>query len=767
MQGRRVSIKVRGIVQGVGFRPYIHQLATEYALKGWVRNQSDGVEMEIAGSAGAVQDFLRDFPVKAPPLARIHDIQTNDLPYVAIESFRIIESLRQKARATLISPDTSTCPDCFRELLDPDNRRYRYPFINCTHCGPRYTIVLDIPYDRDKTTMASFVMCPACRDEYHDPRNRRFHAQPNGCWECGPHVRLETAGGELLAARDEAMRKAVSLLEQGSILAIKGLGGFHLAVDAMSEAAVSRLRGRKIREDKPFAVMFPNVDAIRRHCTVGPTEEGLLNGIERPIVILDRFEAHTGRTIAASVAPRNRALGAFLPYTPLHRLLFVDAAYEALVMTSGNQSDEPITIQTEEARERLRSIADYFLFHNRDIHLRCDDSVARVLSRRPRLMRRARGFTPAPIFLRREFPPVLGVGAELKNTICLTRGREAFVSQHIGDLENLETFRSFEHTIRHLRQILEVEPLCIAHDLHPDYLSTQWALEQDAIPLLAVQHHHAHIAAVAAEHRIEGPVLGLALDGTGYGPDGTLWGGELLRVDGLSSRRLGHFRPFLLPGGASAIKEPWRMAYSCLWELSGGKPEAEFPDIVDRWPLEKRRILSRMLQGRAHSPPTSSCGRIFDAVAALAGLPSSMHTSYEGQAAIELEQAIEPTIERYDHAVNEQDGLLILDPALLLIGVLDDLRRGVRPGIVAGRFHNGVIGLLTSAAEKARSREGIHRIAMSGGVFQNAYLTAKLEDDLTRRGFEVLTHLELPANDGCIAFGQAVLGAEWLLSRNL
>ncbi|MHC1742086.1 MAG: carbamoyltransferase HypF [Syntrophobacteraceae bacterium] len=764
MQDRRVLVKVRGIVQGVGFRPYIYQLAFRHALNGWVRNQSDGVEIEIAGPNGAVAAFLRDLPDQAPPLARIHHIHATEVPYAPLETFHIVPSLKQETRATLISADMCTCADCMRELLDPTDRRYRYPFINCTNCGPRYTIVKDIPYDRAKTTMAAFTMCPSCRREYEDPMNRRFHAQPNACWECGPRVWLELPSGERLAERDEALRDAVSLLEQGKIVAIKGLGGFHLAVDAMNEVAVSRLRGRKIREEKPFAVMFPEIDSIRKHCEVSMPEAALLDSLERPIVILRLLENTPLKPIAASVAPRNRWLGAFLPYTPLHRLLFMDTSLEALVMTSGNQSDEPIVMSTEEARERLRSIADVFLFHDRDIYMRCDDSVARIQNGRPRLLRRARGYVPVPVALRDEAPSVLGVGGELKSTVCLTRKNEAFVSQHIGDLENLETLRSFEHTIEHLNQILEVEPECIVHDLHPDYLSTQWALRHTDIPLLGIQHHHAHIAAVAAEHQLEGPVLGLALDGTGYGSDGTVWGGEILWVNGLELRRLGHFRHFRLPGGSAAIKEPWRMAYSCLRDLSGGQPERDFPDLVEKWPEDKRMILAQMLARGINSPQTSSCGRAFDIMAALAGLPSSVRTSYEGQAAIELEQSIEPTDDTYEHALHEHGDVLILDSGPLYLQAINDLRRAVRPGIVAGRFHNGIVDLLAAAAERVRATVGVDRIALSGGVFQNRYLSERIELELARRGFDVLTHRELPTNDACIAFGQASLGAQWLLA---
>ncbi|NTU49211.1 MAG: carbamoyltransferase HypF, partial [Syntrophobacteraceae bacterium] len=511
-----------------------------------------------------------------PPLSRIVHLDVQDRPYTTLTGFRILESRADAARATLISPDTCTCADCLRELMDPRDRRYRYPFINCTNCGPRYTIIRDIPYDRDKTTMARFPMCAACMEEYHDPGNRRFHAQPNACSACGPHVWLEDGKGDLLWEKDEALHEVLRLLEAGATVAVKGLGGFHLAAKATDERAVSRLRKRKIREEKPFAVMFPHMDAVREHCLVSEEEEALLVSLQRPIVLLKRRDGGAHPPIAPSVAPNNRHLGGFLPYTPLHHLLFDGPASGSLVMTSGNQSDEPIVMDNDDARERLKDIADFFLLHNRDIYMRCDDSVTRVIHDRPRPIRRARGYVPVPVFLRDAGAQVLGVGAELKNTVCLTRGKEAFLSQHVGDLENLETLRSFEHGIRHLQRILEIEPECIAHDLHPDYLSTQWALQRKDVPLLAVQHHHAHIASVAAEQHLSGPILGLAMDGTGYGSDGTIWGGEILLVDGDRFERLGHFRHLLLPGGNSAIKEPWRMALSTLWALAPDDAEEEF-----------------------------------------------------------------------------------------------------------------------------------------------------------------------------------------------
>lgn len=765
---RRVALRVRGIVQGVGFRPFVYQLAREHGLGGWVRNQSDGVEIELAGDAARVQAFLDQFEENAPPLSRIVRMEVKDLPYEPSGAFTIVPSKAADSRATLISPDVCTCPDCLRELLDPEDRRYRYPFINCTNCGPRYTIIRDIPYDRDKTTMASFAMCPACRAEYEDPENRRFHAQPNACPVCGPKVWLEDATGRIVSERDVAVRDALALLDSGRIVAVKGLGGFHLAVDATQVDAVSRLRIRKVREDKPFAVMFRGVDAVRRYCRTGPEEEALLSSIERPIVLIERLDkpSETGAPpLAPAVAPGNRFLGCFLPYTPLHVLLFADAPGRVLVMTSGNQSDEPISMENEDARRRLRDIADAFLLHDRDIHMRCDDSVVRVVSGKPRPVRRARGYVPAPVFLRQEGPSVLGVGAELKNTLCLTRKDEAFLSQHIGDLENLETLRSFEHLVEHLERILEIEPVCIAHDLHPDYLSTQWALGRAGKRLLAVQHHHAHIASVLAERRIEEPVIGLALDGTGYGTDGTIWGGEILTVDGLRFERIGSLRPALLPGGDRSIREPWRMAVSILYALDPEHPEETFEDFFARWPREKWSVILQMLRKRVQSPVTTSCGRLFDAVSALVGIRDRIN--YEGQAAIELEQAIVPDSSEYTGEVRDEGGFILMDPLPMVSRVIEEVRRGVAPGVVAARFHNGMVSLLCEAARASRTATGLDRIALSGGVFQNVTLSAALESRLAALGFEVLTHVEVPPNDACIALGQAHVAREWIKAEGL
>jgi hydrogenase maturation protein HypF len=770
--GRRVLVKVRGIVQGVGFRPFIYQLAGRCGLNGWVRNQSDGVEIQVAGPADSVRSFIGSISSEPPPMARIVKVETTDLPYQDLEEFRIISSRALQSRSTLISPDVCTCRDCLRELFDPRDRRFRYPFINCTNCGPRYTIIKDIPYDRDKTTMAQFEMCPECRREYDNPLDRRFHAQPNACWECGPQVWLEDAQRNTIAARDEGLVKTVALLDSGSIISIKGLGGFHLAVKATDQAAVSRLRSRKIREEKPFAVMFPELEEIRRYCCLNSEEEDLLKSPARPIVLLARRPDHTGPAIAESVAPNNRNLGVFLPYTPLHFLLFENAPYRALVMTSGNQSDEPIVMNNADARSRLNAIADHFLFHDREIYMRCDDSVTRVLGGYPRPMRRARGYAPLPVFLRDSAPSVLGTGAELKNTVCLTRGREAFLSQHIGDLENLETLRSFEHSIAHLERIMEIEPRLIVHDLHPDYLNTQWALKRQDLPRMAAQHHHAHIAAVMAERGLEGPVIGLALDGTGFGTDGTIWGGEILRVDNLGFERLGHFRQVLLPGGAKAIKEPWRTALSYLWSIDPDNVERRYADLLAAWAKQEAgsrrqgagdvKIILQMLSRRLNCPLTSSCGRLFDAAAALCGIRLSVN--YEGQAAIELEQAIEPDEGHYEGRLETGRDCFLIDQIPIIEALIEDVRRGVPVGRIAARFHNGVIQILREAAVIAAGRTGINRIALSGGVFQNAYLSERLERELCRMGLQVYAHIEVPANDACISLGQAWIGAQRILA---
>ena len=748
----RLRVHIQGIVQGVGFRPFVYQLAHQHRLNGYVANTPKGVEIEVEGGQMALQRFLQELPKTAPPLSIITQIDTQELPAANYSGFEIKSSEEGEERAVLISPDTATCGDCLRELFDQQDRRYLYPFINCTNCGPRYTIISDVPYDRPKTSMAAFTMCKECSREYHDPTDRRFHAQPNGCWACGPRVWLADGEGKDLSI-SEPISEAANLLDQGAVLAVKGLGGFHLAVDATQREAVERLRWRKGREEKPLAVMSASLEQIESYALIGEDERQLLTSAKRPIVIVPK---RPGNLIAPEVAPRNRFLGVMLPYTPLHHLLF-SHPFAALVMTSGNISEEPIAIDNLEAVKRLGNIADYFLFHDRDIILRSDDSVMRVARSRPRQIRRSRGYVPVPIFLRKSVPQILALGGELKATICLTKENRAFVGQHIGDLENLETLEFLEQTVDHLQRILEVRPALLVHDLHPDYLTTQLAEAQDELPTLAVQHHHAHVVSCMAEHGLEGKVLGLALDGTGYGEDGTVWGGEILLADEKSCERVAHFEYVPMPGGAKAIKEPWRMAVAYLWATFGKEIfQDKLPTSV-KWDRDQIEVLVQMMQRGVNSPLTSSCGRLFDGVAALIGLRDRI--AYEGQAAIELEQCLEPTTERYQYEFVEVGEKLLLSPTAIFRQVYEDLLSGMGPSLISGKFHQTLVEMFAQVSVNLCKLHGLKRVVCSGGVFQNVFLLENLEERLAGSGLEVYTPELIPANDACISLGQAVIGA--------
>ena len=749
---QRLRVHVQGIVQGVGFRPFIYQLAHRNRLKGYVANTPKGVEIEVEGGREALHHFLQELPKTAPPLATITQIDSEELPAAHYSTFEIRSSEEGQERAALISPDTATCSDCLRELFDQHDRRYLYPFINCTNCGPRYTIINDIPYDRPKTSMAAFTMCNECSREYYDPMDRRFHAQPNACWACGPHVWLADGEGKDLGIK-EPISEAASLLSQGAILAVKGLGGFHLAVDATQREAVKRLRLRKGREEKPLALMSSSLEQIETYAFLGEDERQLLISAKRPIVIVPKRPSDI---IAPEVAPRNRSFGVMLPYTPLHHLL-LSHPFVALVMTSGNMSEEPIAIDNQEAVKRLGTIADYFLFHDRDIILRSDDSVLRIAGGRPRQIRRSRGYVPVPIFLRKSVPTVLALGGELKSTICLTTENRAFVGQHIGDLENLETLEFLEQSVDHLQRILELRPRLLVHDLHPDYLTTQLAEAQEEFPTLAVQHHHAHVVSCMAEHGLQSTVLGLTLDGTGYGEDGTVWGGEILLADEKSYERVAHFEYVPMPGGAKAIKEPWRMAVAYLWATFG---EEIFQDdllSLRNWDCNQIEVLLQMMQRKVNSPLTSSCGRLFDGVAAIIGLRDRI--AYEGQAAIELEQCLKPTTERYQYELREVGGKLLLSPTTIFRQVYEDTVSGVEPPVISGKFHQTMVEMFAEASLHLCKHHGINRIVCSGGVFQNVFLLENLEVRLGDLGLEVYTPELIPANDACISLGQAVIGA--------
>jgi len=754
--GTTKRIDINGIVQGVGFRPFVYQLARAHALTGQVANTASGVIIHVSGPPAAIDGFYQEIPRKAPPLAHITRIAIHAHPDTAYADFSIVKSEAGNTRFTLISPDMSVCEDCLQELFDPNDRRYRYPFINCTNCGPRYTIIDDIPYDRPKTSMKHFPMCARCQAEYEDPENRRFHAQPNACPVCGPQVSLYDAGRRRINAADPIADTA-ALLQKGKIVAVKGLGGFHLAVDAGNDAAVIRLRRRKQREAKPLAVMARDPAAVARFAHLAPETEALLCTRHRPIVLLPK---RSTTLLSAAVAPANRYVGVMLPYTPLHYLLLAQDL-TALVMTSGNLSDEPIAVDNDDAFTRLKDVADFFLIHNRDIYLRTDDSVTAVVERQTRFLRRSRGYVPAPVFLKDKTAPILACGAELKNTICLTRGEHAFLSQHIGDLENAATYDFFLHTIAHLRRILDVDPQCAAYDLHPDYLSTKYALSS-GLEKIAVQHHHAHIVSCMAENRIEGPVLGLACDGTGYGTDGAVWGGEFMVAEAHRFDRVGHLAYVPMPGGAAAIREPWRMALSYLIDAFG-EEGADLPlPFLKRIDAQKRNTVIQMLHRRFNAPLTSSLGRLFDGVAAITGLRNII--AFEGQAAMELEMAAaEETRKTYEYQWRDGPPLQI-ETRPIIKGVVRDVIEGVAADAVSATFHRTLAVMFGDVCKRLKRETGLARVVLSGGVFQNSRLLSQLLRELDAKEFAVYSHTIVPTNDGGIALGQAV-AADAVLKR--
>ena len=721
----RRRICLYGAVQGVGFRPFVYRLAHELGLRGWVLNCASGLIVEVEGIPAKLADFAYRIEAEKPAPAMVLAREEVVLPLVGFEGFEIRESESEGLVAAGVLPDLATCPQCLSEVLDSDNRRYGYPFTNCTLCGPRYTIVLEIPYDRPNTTMRGFTMCPECRREYEDPENRRFHAQPNACPVCGP-------------ALESALEEAAKLLAEGQIVALKGIGGFQLLADANNELAVSELRRRKHREEKPFAVMMPDLNTVRSYCLVSDAEAEALMGAAAPIVLL---EPASEKRLAPNVCMRSPWVGVMLPYSPLHHLLMRSFPHP-VVATSGNRTEEPIAIDNGEARERLSAIADRLVLHNRPVARPCDDSVVRFSRGRPALLRRARGYAPLPLRVPDPLPRVLAVGAHLKNTVALGMGRQVVVSQHIGDLDSLESRQAFEHTIEDLCRLYRFEPEFIACDLHPDYASTIWA-RQRGLPLVSVQHHHAHLAACAAENEVRGPYLGVCWDGTGYGLDGTIWGGEIFVVEGGTFQRVSHLRTFPLPGGEAAVREGWRCAISVLTECG----------IRDWDPGESEMRVNSvrtMLARRVNATLTSSVGRLFDAVAALTGV--ARHNHFEGQAAMLLEAVRAPLVLQA-YPILLQGGKA--DWRGLIEAVLVGVRHGIPASRISALFHNALLEWITSVAEEVR----IHQVLLSGGVFQNRYLTEGACQRLERKGFRVYTHQLVPPNDGGIALGQAVLGS--------
>jgi len=745
------------VVQGVGFRPFIYQLASRYNLKGWVCNTSEDVKIEVEGDSEAIERFLHDIPLHAPPQAVIVDISTTRHSPASYESFEIRRSIPEEGKYQLVSPDIATCPECLEEIFSPGDRRHRYPFTNCTNCGPRFTIIEDIPYDRPLTTMRSFRMCPECQQEYDDPLNRRFHAQPNACPVCGPSLQLLDAEGSPVVV-DDVITTASRLLREGKIIAIKGLGGFLLACDATDEATVNLLRRRKMRPFKPLAIMVSSIDEAKKHCEISAEEEKLLTSPHSPIVLM---KWKHGSSVSPSVAPNIRYLGVMLPYTPLHHLLLRETGLP-LVMTSGNISEEPIAKDNDEAVKRLSGIADFFLVHNRDIYARYDDSVTMVENGVPQLIRRARGYAPYPVHLDFTSRQILGCGAELKNTFCLTRDEYAFISQHIGDMENLETMEHFETTISLYKKLFRIEPEIIAHDLHPDYLATGYARELAAgssnLKLVPVQHHHAHIASCMADNGISTPVIGVAFDGTGYGSDGHIWGGEFMVADYKGFERLGHLEYLPLPGGELAIKKPYRTAVAYLLSLLGENSlEYNLPFLQQIKP-EEINIISEQIRKNINSPLTSSCGRLFDAVSALLGIRGEVE--YEAQAVIEMEMLAydeEDETVAYPFSMEDKDGVNIIGLKELFSAVIDDLQAGTDRAKIAARFHNTVAEMIRELCQVISDNSGIKDVALSGGVFQNRLLLRKTVSLLETGGFRVFTHRQVPTNDGGISLGQAVI----------
>lgn len=747
---RRERLRVNGIVQGVGFRPFVYRLAQRHDLSGFVHNDSEGVCIEVEGPPISLALFRNDLLVQAPPLSRIGYVRSEDIVATGETGFRIETTRKRVAAATQISPDVAVCDDCLRELFDPSDRRFRYPFINCTNCGPRYTIVRRIPYDRPNTSMGVFPLCEDCEREYHDPSDRRFHAQPNACPSCGPHVVLCAADGSRIESADP-IRSSAELLSAGKVVAVRGLGGFHLAVDPFNPEAVQRLRDRKGRAEKPLALMARDIETIRRFCTVTPAEESLLRDPARPIVLL---EATGSGGIAPAVAPGHRNLGFMLAYTPLHHMLLRENL-DVLVMTSANLAEEPIAISNDEAMRRLSGIADSFLMHDREILQRCDDSVTRVLRGRARVSRRSRGFVPAALSLpRTSGRQILAVGGELKNTIALARDREVFLSQHIGDLDSPETFRYFLASIDHLRRILEIEPDLLACDLHPEYLSTKWASGLD-LPRIYVQHHHAHMAAVLAENGVTHPAIGIILDGTGFGTDGTIWGGEVLIGDLTRFDRFAWLSPLPLPGGEVAIRQPWRIAVAAVL-ATFGEAGLDLPlPLFAALPDNDLRLVATMVNKRINAPLCSSAGRLFDAVSALCNVRTCI--SYEAQAAIELEMVADGAPDDTYPFGTVGSGEIATTP---LIGeIVTDIVRGVDIRLISSRFHSAVAQLFAGAARAARDRTGLNVVGLSGGAFQNAILFNRLCDRLQSDGFDVLTHSIVPTNDGGLSYGQVAVAS--------
>jgi hydrogenase maturation protein HypF len=786
---QRIKILVKGLVQGVGFRPFVYNLAKSLNLKGYVINSSKGVIIEIEGDNSPA--FLDRLTKEAPPLSQIMSVDIMPMPFYGYQDFQIRES-KDNGSFTLISTDVSICKDCLGELLDKNNRRYLYPFINCTNCGPRYTITKSIPYDRPNTTMSVFSMCPDCEREYHDPADRRFHAQPNACPVCGPNVELKVKSEKLkVDEKENPIKETIRLLKEGKIVAVKGLGGFHIACDATNEAAVERLRLRKRKSNKPFALMAPDLETIKKFCEVSAEEEKILVSSRRPIVLLNKLWSN----LPEAISPKNPYIGFMLPYTPLHYMLFyypfdpitrnpspIAHNFDTLVMTSGNISEEPIVIDNEEAISRLSGIVDAYLVHNRDIFMRVDDSVVKIIfdQSNPPLppftkggkggitkafpfrhllyfIRRSRGYVPDPVPLHDDGPEVLGCGADIKNIFTLTKGSFAIPSQHIGDMENYETLKFFEESLRNLKDVYRVNPVALAYDLHPMYLSTQWALRQEGMKKIGIQHHYAHVASVMAEKGLKDEVIGVSFDGTGYGTDGNLWGGEFLIADMKGFQRAGHFKYIPLPGGEVAVKDPWRIAVSYIKDITGDEalPYLKSVGFIERYTFDRIQDILKIIDNRQFSPLSSGAGRLFDAVSALMGVCDK--NTFEGEAAIALE-AITRTDIFDDYPVNIKfKETMEIEFSQTLLGIIDDLVKGEDKGVISSKFHNTLVTAVIRVVEKLSSLHLIYDVALCGGVFQNIYLLERTVARLKSIGMKVYIHDKVPTNDAGVSLGQAYI----------
>ena len=764
-------LEISGVVQGVGFRPFLFVLAKKYQLNGEVSNTSSGVRVIVEGLLENIEHFTKDIMNKSPLLASVTGIETINTEFKNFSSFKIVKSSAAASRTALISPDVSICPDCLAEMKDPCDRRYEYPFINCTNCGPRFTIIEDIPYDRPKTSMKQFKMCTQCQHEYDDPLNRRFHAQPNACLECGPKVFLtDPEGNRIDSDPKEAITLAAHYLSQGNIVAVKGLGGFHLACDAANKDAVQRLRQKKNRPHKPFALMAESSCVLFDHVQVSRKEKQLLESYQRPIVLLARKKSVKDNMggLARGVAPFNKTLGIMLPYTPLHYLL-LEKGPGVLVMTSGNRSGEPLSIDNEDALDAFSHIADYFLLHNRDIYFRADDSIVRVQAGKTRFIRRSRGYAPLPIFLNRKMPKILGCGGGLKSAVCLTRDNYVFLSQHIGDLDNVRVYDFFKDSINHLEQILDIQPDIIAYDMHPGYMSTDYAKARKNVKKVAVQHHHAHAVACMAENDLDEQVIAITLDGTGYGTDGHIWGGEILLCTQKEFKRQAHLSYLKMPGGDAAVLEPWRMAASALYQVFGNDLlDLDIP-YIKQMEKENLSFVCQMMEKNLNSPLTSSAGRLFDAVASLVCIRHRI--SHESQAAMELEAVADknamddfPAGNGYgfDLVQSEnqgKDGLFEINMMACIRQIVRDLRQGISPAGISSKFHHTLVKAFAAATDRVSKETGIKKVVLSGGVFNNDIILCRMIRILEENHLKVYTHTKVPAGDGGISLGQAVIAA--------